>query len=281
MPNKPKRSKLKPPGKCIFCGRTAGSIDPDSGKTLSMSKQHLFPVWMHKEFPKTAVSNSQLLTRFKGGRLQSDLRERQGDIKARQLRIVCKEHCNGGWIRTLEEATSKFLRSLMKGEKFTLLPQQQELLALWICVETIIWEYTHPPSICVPEAHRTYVYENREPPAGWNIWIGLNKGRGWDCRSAHFSYTVETPRAANFKLVGTSPYNYQVTSLQIGQLFMHASSCTAAPGVAHDSAFRHSGLKRIWPLRGRKISWPSNYLLNDVAATTIANRVNAIALVRS
>jgi len=188
MGKPPKRSNLKGPGKCIFCGRTAGA--KEGSITVSMSRQHLWPEWMQTPFPKThdQHTNFQIKTKLLPGKtiaIQPALKIAQGDIKSRKLKIICEYHCNNGWISIVEESTKEFLIPLIKGEFFTLTEEHQRKLALWLAIVCTVWEYTDVPTQAVPAEDRQYIHSQREAPPHWSAWIGTYQGTEWQTRYRH------------------------------------------------------------------------------------------------
>jgi hypothetical protein len=283
MARKPKRENLKPPGRCIFCGRVAGTRDPDTGKAVKMSKQHLFPVWMHTPFPKTAKSHIERHVSYQADLGPSWNEPKQGDPRARQLRIICEAHCNNGWISELEDQTKQFMLPMMKGENLSLDESQQKLLALWICVVTIVWEFTDTSNIVIPASDRKYVYQTREPPSTWTIWVGQNKGTGWPWGRTHYSFTIPPPelrnRPPNKPLPKSLRKNYQISSLQVAELFTQATSTTDPDMLRFERlvSLKLMGLHRVWPAIRRNIEWPSNHLLDDQKAFFHARRTHIVA----
>jgi hypothetical protein len=278
MPMGPKRKNLKGPGKCIFCGRVAGLID-DQGKTVSMSKQHLWPEWLQTPFPQTETSHASFQTRFrhlpgKTLKIQPFLQTHQGDVKARKLRIICKDHCNGGWISGIENSTKEFLIDLINAENFVLTENYQRLLALWLSVACIVWEFTDPPTQAIQPEDRDYVYCRREPPPNWSMWIGRYQGSEWKTRYRHHgAYAMKAESFSPNDIVGAQPSNSQTSSLLIGELFMHVFSSTIPCDWEFEQGVNLPGLFRLWPLRGGNIRWPGIFILSDADVNAIADRM--------
>lgn len=278
MVKQPKRTNLKGPGVCIFCGRTAGTVE--DGITISMSKQHLWPKWMQKPFPQTHThhSNNQVRTRFYSDHaaVQRSFQPYQGDIKTKQMRIVCKYHCNNGWISDVEDSTKEFLIPLIKGEFFSLLVEHQHKFALWLAIVSTIWEFTDPHSQAIPPGDREHIFSKRRPPPHWSMWIGHYQGtmlKTWYRHHGNYAATPDSPLPANF--ISSHPPNLQISSLQIGELFMHVASSSVPSVWQFDHGFSFPGLSRIWPNGGHPIQWPSLTTLSDSTALVIADRTLA------
>lgn len=245
-----------------------------------MSKQHLWPEWIQKIIPKGKPEHAAYNTKYRpvlgsGGEIHAERKVsiKQGDIKVKQLRIVCKEHCNSGWINHVEDATKEFLVPLMKGECFTLTPQHQHTFALWLSIATSVWEFTDPGAKAIPASDLSYIYNHRRPPPGWFMWIGRYRGSEDNTTYQHHAGLI-------FEADSFSPsdrvrpdLNRQITSLWLGSLFMHVCSCTVVGTWPYESAFSSPGLVNLWPLSGANIGWPNNKVtLSDAATSAIARR---------
>lgn len=276
MAKAPKRSNLKGPGTCIFCGRIAGN--KDGNITISMSRQHLWPEWIQKPFPKTHENhtNIQLKTQLlpdKTIAMQPSLKVHLGDVKTRRLRIVCEYHCNNGWISKAEDETKEFLIPLIRGEFFTLTEEHQKKFALWLAVACTVWEYTDNPTRSISDDDRRFIHDTREAPPHWSMWITNYRGSEWRTRYRHLGgHALPLDSLSKDYLVGPQPCNHQTTSLQIGELYMHVASSSLKSISEFDLANDLPGMMRLWPLRG-PIQWPNLFTLDDAAAMAIADRM--------
>jgi hypothetical protein len=87
------KKKQKPPGKCIFCGRTG------------LSKEHIWSDWL-----KTLIARRDMHAQgseaFEFDRTTNEFRvtrpmtteSKQGCMTQRKIRKVCESHCNNGWM---------------------------------------------------------------------------------------------------------------------------------------------------------------------------------------
>ncbi|SFV00608.1 hypothetical protein SAMN05192541_109238 [Bradyrhizobium arachidis] len=273
---------MKGPGVCIFCGRVAGT--KDGSVTVSMSRQHLWPKWMQTPFPKTNDTHVQSRLRHnllpgKGVELRPYEKVHQGDIKTRQLRIVCEYHCNNGWISRAENQTKEFLIPLINGEFFTLTEEAQQKFALWLAIACTVFEYSDDSTRAIPEADRKYIHGLRQAPPQWSMWIGNYRGTEWQTRYRHHGAHAVTRElfSTDYLAAGPHPPNHQVSSLQIGELFMHVTSSTVASIWQFDHANDPPGMMRLWPVRG-PIQWPNLFTLDDAAVNSIADRLIASAM---
>lgn len=233
---------------------------------------------MQKPFPKTGENhtNTQIMTKMLPGKqiaILPYLKEYQGDVKTRRLRIVCEYHCNNGWINHAEDDTKEFLIPLIKGEYFTLAEEHQKKFALWLAVACTVWEYTHDATRAISDEDRKFIYDKRDVPPHWSMWIGNYRGAEWQTRYRHHGgHALPTELFSKDMVGGSYPPNHQTTSLQIGELYMHVASSTLESIWQFDHANDLPGMMRLWPIRG-PIQWPNLFTLDDAAAIAIADRM--------
>ena len=138
------RRSIKSPGKCIFCGRVAGT--KQDGISVKMSKQHLWPVWLQRYFPRKSLEHTVFRQSVKYHNqafyVSPYIFQNQGDVKSTKIKVICERHCNNCWISTLENSTKKFPESILLAKKHTLSGEEQSSLALWLSVLTVCGEYT-------------------------------------------------------------------------------------------------------------------------------------------
>lgn len=153
----------KPVQECIFCG------DPN------LTQEHVFSKWMHKYFPPRPPGKGKVLR----GLRHLDRDELKPVKVTRQLqdwqvRCVCGDRCNNGWMRReIEEKARPILIPLMQGESVRLSPAQQHILASWIALKCMISEYDVGSYVTTRSWQRKRMMKIQKPPtSGWGIWIG-------------------------------------------------------------------------------------------------------------
>ena len=97
----------KPPGRCIFCERHG------------LSKEHVLSKWIRRRF-RIAVSAQYIRAALGQGPgttlpLRQTITLRQGTLLSWQLHIVCRVHCNNGWMGKLEQRVKPHLLPLLYG----------------------------------------------------------------------------------------------------------------------------------------------------------------------
>ena len=204
--------------------------------------------------------------------IDKKIKSHQGDPKTRRLHLVCMHHCNSGWISKLEESTKEFLVSLIRGESFVLTAEQQRILAFWITIPTVLWEFTQASSQVISPEERLAIYKKREPPPNWRIWIGQYIGKDWNTRYRHHGLRLVDSRTAHTDIVGLIPPNFQTSTLQIGEFFINVMS-SGVPEMATIPAdtFTPPRMTRIWPPIVREIFWPPIQSIDDPLAMEIAD----------
>ena len=132
MATRPRHQNLKPPGKCIFCGRTAGQREPD-GKRIKMTKEHAWPDWVGEIIPLKADSHMTITSEAHDtGRQNEQIKNHQGDLSQRKVRNICNI-CNNGWMSRLEQREAKpILTPMILGHELTLGDREIKIIVKWI-----------------------------------------------------------------------------------------------------------------------------------------------------
>lgn len=141
---KPKRSNLKPPGRCIFCDRQG-----------NLSKEHLTADWIKNYVPRVHKATERYRTHASASRgsqqfqLDPDSSKTivPGDPASHRKRVVCVS-CNQGWMGKLQETTKKHLVPLIKGDWSEFKDDARSTLASWAVMRTMVIEFTHPKRSC-------------------------------------------------------------------------------------------------------------------------------------
>lgn len=247
------------PRHCIFCGET------------STTKEHLFPQWMREYVPETSypAKHEQFEVRREvdtGHQLyvtQKGKLERAGDRRSRSLRVVCG-CCNNGWMSRLQVEAKPLLLLFLQGKWKPITKIDQEILARWAVMFTIVRERVSfeggvnnemtPSESAILQSDRDFMrVNNKIPTKNWCVSIGSFGPRPANCLSITRRFDLN-------KQTGINTFDcshFQSTVLAAGNLFMHIFSAT------NDSLFRHAfaasksfykrfPLQRIWPISGVK-----------------------------
>ena len=253
---------------CIFCGRTP------------LSEEHVWPEWCHDSVRSPTTAKAYFRKQYETSRDNNDIprevfsQEVPREITDHTLRVVCRTHCNNGWMSRLEEKAKRFLLPLITGRYGVVDKYRQEVIANWIAMKLLVCECSIPEDVVFNDKQRSVFMGRRWPPEEMTIWIGRYTGQAW------FNTYLRSATCVGWAPVGTFPKappsgsiakNIQAQTFLIGQLFVHATS-TTVPNLhaATPPALTHV-LKRIWPYDGPFL-WPPGPSLTDpqVAFVTTA-----------
>lgn len=140
--------------RCIFC-------ESDGPLTL----EHAIPQWLaaalHDMEPgdPTPEWRSQY---WAGGQVEDD---RQHPIHRPTVvvRRVC-ETCNGGWMSRLERQAKPFIAPMVRGQRTTLEPAEQLVVATWASKTILAVEYHEPEMVVARPEDRVLVMDQLQPP---------------------------------------------------------------------------------------------------------------------
>ena len=248
---------MKPPGRCIFCGG------------FGLSKEHLFSDWLRELFPRSADDTHSI-----GEKDEAPWRltHRQGHSGTKKFRAVCKK-CNNGWMSVADNAAKQVAATLIRGEKVTVTPDMQRVLALWFAKTATVADYRKPKRSVVPQAQRSHLMNSKEPPAEWEVWIASYNGTDYrDLALFHNSGRLDfTPvRGPGEQLKGY----VATTFVGMGKL--------AALVIADDLPVIDFNVgtfaqiaRRVWPL-SESFEWPLSHPLDDREAAAAATIIEAM-----
>jgi hypothetical protein len=266
MAKKPKRTNLKGPGKCIFCG------------AFGLTHEHVWADWLKAYIPRVMESHNTRLA-FLSVEKDEDVRiqKKTGDPHSRRIYCVCQP-CNNGWMSVLQEDAKPFIVPMLKGETTRLHRRAQKTLAAWIAMTTMVAEYINREFVAVPAADRLWLKEKSEAPKGWRIWIGAHCVE----KFALYSHNaLEMARKGERFTPGPAiAPNTQTTTMCIGKYFVfHVMSSTVGweiirrwplPGQVSRA------LHQIWPIRdnGRIsiVDWSIGTTLDDKGMHLLADQ---------
>lgn len=251
MAKSPKRQNLKPPGKCIFCGKG------------DLSKQHVWPEWLKAVNPTTGDYHNIHVSRINyyeplPSPPRHDAWKRQGEAGSRKIRAVCQK-CNNEWISQVEKAAKPTVEILMRDEWVYVTREEQRRVAAWLAIVTVMTEFLDLRLQAIPPEDRTHIWNTSEPPPDWKIWVARYRGTQWDDHVCRRKALVigEGSEPVNGPI---GPPNTQTTTVVLGNLCAHIYSSTAWPDFP---GYQGQLLQPLWPIRGYDIFWPSVPVVTD------------------
>ena len=258
--------------RCVFCGRT------------DLSREHVWSVWTHEFIRKPNNPNKFIRRRLStsavtGITKELSKKESHGDVTTIKLKVVCKNHCNSGWMSRLEARVKPILIPLLTGSPVVLNHYNQEILSTWIAMKLMIAEFSVPDDIVTPALERSLLMGRRRPPDIIAIWIGHYKGTGWG------NVYLRHAAAIGFAPAGTVPVvtpersrikTVQAQTFFIGELFVQAVTTTVRELVFQTPPAFASCMRQIWPFQD-EFSWPITSAVHDFHAHFIVTSFGRFA----
>jgi hypothetical protein len=182
----------------------------------------------------------------------------------------------------LEERTKPIIMPLLSGQPKALSKDEQEIIATWATMHIMVAEFYRPERIGVPDVDRHLFWMVRRPLKNWKIWIGDYHRGNW------VGYWIHLSLAIGEKYVSYSPdgavarSNTQMTTFVVGQLYIHAFSCSSMPELVDRFNLGPLGVQKlvqISPVKESAVFWPPNVMTNgdaDRMAGEIFGELNGI-----
>ena len=147
------KRKPKPPGTCIFCGRTG------------LSKEHIWSDWLKELIPRNTTHGEWSEgfeydfeeKKFTGMRPLMEM-TRQGCMTHCKIRNVCEAHCNNGWMGRAVEAAKPIASNLITGQMCKVDEGGVRSLATWLAITTVMQEFTVTRTVMIPPEDRAGTY---------------------------------------------------------------------------------------------------------------------------
>ena len=260
----------KPLKLCVFCGQPK-----------KMTSEHVWGEWTKRYVARTANkhNHANVFVPRPGQPEPPNVRIRAGDHLDAQVRIVCSD-CNSGWLSQIQNDAKAALIPLFQGKPVVLDQAAQLAVATWITMATMTGEYLSQDDgrIAVPQSDRTWLMENRTPPAGWSIWIGHYPRQANPTQWVKASFPiVDADQLPNNLTEELLLPTMQTTAFSVGSLFAFAMSCHF-PEIPRGWDWRtaptaRSLLRPIWPTSPTATDWPSLALSDNDAESFSAAAV--------
>ncbi len=210
-------------GYCIFCQGTG------------LSREHIWPQWASKYIP-ASDSGSHVRHTIVSSAANPWIPEShekqnfQGDVKTVKIRVVCRKHCNNGWMSRLESAVKPILTPMLLDESIVLSPDDQRTLAAWITMKLMVAEFTRPTDVVTRLDQRTSLMRSLIPPSGWTIWIGRRQARKWRSGYWRHAATIGLAEQGQVPLPPMAPVEERQCGDTRDRLSADSRDCDDAPG---------------------------------------------------
>lgn len=237
---------------CIFCNSTGRK-----------SKEHLWPVWMHEHLPLIGNGyNVSELNTFKWkNQIGAKKTKRQGHLTTKKIRVVCQK-CNNGWMSMLENEAKPILTKILNDESFKLCAKNQQTIAQWITLKSIIGEHDDRDLRVTPFAERNLFRKQLKIPNSYAIYIGRH-GEKSDTAWLRTSQTIAKSRTGPNPPLGNLQRNMQSIAFICGSLFVYVLTIREH-GIKAYEFLSLPKLIQIFPTKPTEINWPPNTILGSI-----------------
>lgn len=259
---KPKRLNLKPPGKCIFCGRG------------DMTKEHVFPDWLRTLFPRTEkTKHTKGFIEWGSAIAPQDkpkiiTKSQPGHTGTTKVRVVCR-CCNTGWLHNLEDATKPLLTQLILGQEINLSPAMQGLLSTWASKTVMTSEFVGSADPLNTLAQRQRLMQTLASPEEWCVFMAGYIGDSWgNLNFFQHQLGLQVPAVEGQE---ATIQHLRITTFGMGHVvfFVYGGTWNRMREIWGN--YDAPGLRRLWPLSGRQMLWPPLTILGDAEINRIAN----------
>jgi hypothetical protein len=243
---------------CIFCGR--------KGKK---SKEHIWPVWMHKHLPLIGDGEniSEVNTFRWKEQIGSKKQTRQGHLTTKKLRVVC-QICNNSWMSELEGEVKPILIKVLGRETIELYAKEQEILARWIAMKAIIGEHSEKETHITPSEDRRLLRLEKRIPEYFAIYIGVHNTNS-DSAWLRISQTIALSPEGPSPPLGRLKRNMQSIAFICGSLFVFVFA-VREDSIEPTKFLQLKKLIRIFPNQSEVVKWPPTDTLNRIDMGRIA-----------
>lgn len=239
------KKRPNPPRRCIFCGGTP------------ISKEHVWPAWMRPYLPKgqfyQVIRSSDLVNpnyQWEPGPLN-----RKGDGRSQKLKVVCTL-CNNTWMSRLQNLSRPTLLPLILNEKYEIAVQNQELIAAWTTMFTMVYESCYPKieKIATTHEQRLAFKIEQKPPQYWAFWCAAHDGG-----SAPVNHTGFGSNPGSVNSDGIEIAKGALTTCGIGGISFAILSVNTMNAFETFSQFiamlvENAGFSRFWPSPGSALN---------------------------
>lgn len=244
---------------CIFCQRTKPLV--------TITKEHLFSRWVDTVLTAEVLGPDRSFERIvagPGGVVSSKTWPTEV-IAAIEAPLVCggsPDGCNGGWMGDLDGKVKSVIEPMMLGTRRILSPGEQQVIATWAAMKSMVLEYvwSTEQAIVFPQAARTFVFSQHQPPATMQIRIAAVESHGRPAAIFRRVYQRQAAGSSAQALPGFA----SCSTFALGCFVVQVYGTSADPATTPPAPSPHgSTYFVINPPTGHDISWPPPGLLDD------------------
>lgn len=212
---------------CLFC-----ELRP--GHTV----EHLFSeAWLQKVMPSVDPYKVELVRVNQGERFEKIFHRSRPEI---EVAGFC-DHCNNGWMNDLDLAVQPLLTTMLRGQRRRL-DEMTAPLSTWVCKTAMVADcMLETPTLS--QEHRDYLFNYREPPPGWRIWLAR-------VEAAPQHRILVAP----ITLIRPSGLGYVFTAI-LDQLAIQAL-VLPIDETSHTHPMEPEIVQPLWPMPTTRIAWP-------------------------
>lgn len=172
----------------------------------------------------------------------------KGDFRSHKLRVVCAP-CNNGWMSVLQSDARPVLEPIIRGAKRKLSADEVRVLAAWVTMFVMVYEFSDPEVIGISEAQRIAFKADAAPQECWAIWMAPY--RGDNLPAAHTAMELVDSKALDpIEAARRDPA--QITLFGSGKVcffaFSTGSPATFAKAVGGvENVMEMLGFVHLWP----------------------------------
>lgn len=242
------RTMRHAPKRCIFCGGGGVRGNP-------ISKEHIWPEWMHPHLPKMEKAKNWSATVSVGLTPLTVQRNksRLGHPFTKTLRVVCKT-CNESWMGSIEQQAKAHFTKLFQPKPYLLDLQAKRTIAKWMALKTLVLEFDGDSSPVASIEMREAFRKHQTIPNGMKIWMAHHNHFEWAC--GYWGRGLVTSSIPNSHFMSLKK-NVQTTAFGAGPLFflVYFSTTSFELGLnprVHDPKM----IMPLWPPDNKEAHWP-------------------------
>lgn len=234
---------------CIFCGH--------SGK---LSKEHAWPNWL-LELLKQNKTEAITIT---GSRNDGWSGKIYGVNAAILIKKFCRQKCNAGWMKKLEDEAQPILTKMIRGENTALSSLEQLTVSSWLTKTSMVFDSIGPWPF-FNGLDRTHFYRNLTPLDITNVWLAHYSGSHLRAFTAGRSLDArERPDGPLLVKLNVHTFVFDrlimqiVSGKQTEYRPAHQINLQLRPGL-----WDNSTTLQIWPVSLHALAWPPPLSFDD------------------